>query len=149
MEDELKMIPTSYRTKIPHALSYSCGAKMLSLAWQDVTQFEFLDLQFSCDVPRALYKTSGWRHILGIHYSPWRPAQIPRFREQRENGESLWNVSVGVCRREDAHEVREWLRDAGLEQAHLWLQQQAHLPGEPGWSAAFDEDSRTFRVSHG
>lgn len=146
MEEELKMIPTTYKIKLPHALSYACSAKMISLAWQNVPQFEDFDLLFWCDVPKALDKTHRCRSIVGIHYSQWRPSSLPRLQEQREDGQFMWNIYIEVCRREDAHEVRQWLRDTGLEQARLWLEQPGRKNGS--WRATFDEDSRAFEVSH-
>jgi len=146
MEEKCKIIPTSYKNKIPHSLSYACSAKMLSLAWQDVPQFEEFDLLFHCDVPKALDKTHRCRSILYLRYSQWRPSKLSRFQEQREDGRFMWNIYVHVCRREDAGEVRGWLRDVGLEQARLWLERPAR--SHEHWLATFDEDSRAFEIQH-
>ncbi len=148
MEDELpKMIPTGYKVKIPSALSYCCSAKMLSLAWEDVPQFDNFDLLFLCDVPRELHENSGTRFILSLDYSRMRPTQSPRFWAERKDGQWMWNVRVGVCRREHAHQIREWLSSTGLQQARLWLAQEDRLNSTRPWTAFYDEEAHTFSVT--
>ncbi len=149
MEEELKIIPTTYKAKLPRALSYSCGAKTLSVAWQGVPQFDSFDLQFRCDVPLELRGFSGHRDILSVYLSKWHFTQSSRFWEEREDGKLMWNINVRACRCEDAHEVRQWLRDKGLGMARSWLEHDAHLKRQSSWLATFDEDSREFAVRHG
>ncbi len=149
MEDELpKMIPTLVRDKIPPALSFVTGAKILSLAWQDVPQFEFLRLWFSCEVPKALRPVTEPRLVLEVSYFRM---SVNRFSPPRFDRDAIWDVRVGVCHREDAHEMREWLRDEGLILARVWLEQRANLHGEfisLHWRATFDEELRTFHITH-
>lgn len=62
-----------------------------------------------------------------------------------------WDVTVGGCHREDAHEIREWLREVGLPQSREWLHKMASPHGEDiylHWSASFDEETRLFSVIH-
>ncbi|RYZ75181.1 MAG: hypothetical protein EOP06_32775 [Proteobacteria bacterium] len=120
MEDELpKMIPTSYKVKIPPALSYCCSAKTLSIAWQDVPQFNNFDLLFLCDVPRELHKNNETRFILSLVYSRMHPTQLPRFWEEREGGQWMW----------------------------LWLEKEARLNSKRSWAVTFDEDAHTFSIT--
>lgn len=143
MEDELKMIPSFVRDKIPRQLSFVTSAKMLSLAWQNVPQFDLLKISFSCDVPKSLRPSTTPRLILSLMYLS---STINRFTPSTWKDNPMWWVTVGVCRCEDAHEVRQWLRDTGLEQACLWLEQPGRASGK--WRATFDEDSRVFDVQH-
>jgi hypothetical protein len=46
MEKE-KVIPTRYKSRIPHTLSYPVGAKAISEALRGVTQFPELSVRFS------------------------------------------------------------------------------------------------------
>jgi len=152
MEEELKMIPTTYKTKIPRPLSYACSAKMLSLAWRDVSQFEFLRLGYWSRVAEDLRVSTRPRHVLAISYYRMQLSQYDshRWDEDAEHG-LLWRITVHACRREDVHEVRLWLQDVGLEQARQWFEQHAHQHGEYvvlDWNAYFDEESREFCIKH-
>ncbi len=145
MEDELpRMIPTFVRDKIPHQLSFVASAKTLSLAWQDVPQFEFLRLWFSCNVPKALRPTTEPQLVLEVSY--FRMTSSRFFA----SGSPSWDVHVGVCHGEEVHDIRHWLRDEGLSKSRSWLEQHAKLHGEftsARWRATFNEDSRTFEVA--
>ena len=146
MEDEeLKMIPTSYKkNKIPRALSYVCGAKTLSLAWCDVPQFHLLRLAFSCSVPHALRPQKQPRELLQLYVRP-------SYRMEVDQGEWIWTTWIYACRREDAHDVREWLREIGLSSAREWLLRNAVTEAEPNrasWRATFDEEKREFHIEH-
>lgn len=148
MEDEeLKMIPTRGRTKIPRALSFVASPKTFSLAWQDVPQFELLRLHFWCHrVADALRPANKPREILSLGIG--RPYV---FLSSESELEFVWDAHVGVCHREDAHEVRRWLHETGLNLAREWLLRNAGTEGEFNriyWRAAFDEDSREFRIQH-
>ncbi len=143
MEEELKMISSFMRDKIPHALSFVASAKMLSLAWQNVPQFDLLKLWFRCDVPKSLRPSTTPRLIVEVMYYS---GSINRFMPSTWENDPKWWINVGVCRREDAYEVRQWLRDTGLEQAKLWFEQLGHSGGS--WRATFDEDSRAFEIRH-
>lgn len=148
MEDEeIKMIPTRGRTKTPRALSFVASAKTFSLAFQDVPQFDLLRLHFWCyRVADALRPATRPREILLLHLG--RPY---RFLPSEEELEFVWDVHVGVCLRDDAHEVREWLQATGLNLASEWLLRNAGTQGElnrPSWRAYLDEDSREFIIEH-
>ncbi len=150
MEDEeLQMIPTLAREKIPRALSFVASAKTVSLAFQDVPQFDFLHLWFWCDVPRALRPSTQPRCVLQLSYLRM---SVNRFFPPHFDDEApRWEVHVGVCRRDDAAFVRDWLREEGFGLACSWLEQVSTVQGEfrfVRWSATFDEDSREFHIEH-
>jgi len=144
MEDEeIKMIPTRGRTKIPRALSFAASPKTFSLAFRDVPQFELLTLSFSCNVPVALRSTTRLYQFVWIHLRPvywFEPDEVEDFK---------WDIQVGVCRCEDAHQVREWLSESGFNSAREWLLRQETIEGEfkrASWRAFFDEDTREFSI---
>ncbi len=155
MEDEeLKMIPTrGKKDKIPRTLSYVTGAKALSLAFQEVPQFEFLRLGYWCRVAYDLRASNQLKCVLDISYSRRRLTQYDFHGWNNEADQaSQWNITVRACHREDVHEVREWLQNQGFDSARQWLQQCAHSHGEYVylyWRALFDEDSRDFDIQHG
>ena len=144
-EEELKMIPTRGRSKIPRALSFVSSAKTFSLAWQDVPQFELLRLHFWCyHVADALKAATKPREILSLNLGG-----AYNFLPVDSDLEFVWDVRVGICHREDAHEVREWLQAEGLNSAHKWLLRNAGTEGELNrafWRAYFDEDTREFNI---
>jgi hypothetical protein len=43
---EIAVIPTQYKTKLPHTLSYPLGAEALSAAFTDVPQFSDMTVRF-------------------------------------------------------------------------------------------------------
>ena len=140
------MIPTTYRTKIPRSLSYVTRAKIISIAWRDVPQFDFLKISFNF--------SDAFQGVRTIFQVTYRCEQARQFSSHSMEDHGwygpLWRVYVGGCQREDAHEVREWLREVGLPQAREWLHKVAPLHGEYkslSWSATFDEDARLFSVS--
>jgi hypothetical protein len=147
MEDEPKMIPTYARDKIPRALSFVASAKTLSLAFQDVPQLDFLRFWFSCDVPKALRASTEPRLVLELSYLRM---SVNRFSPPRFDEAPHWDVRVGVCSRDDASFVREWLQDEGFGIARAWLQ-SVGVPKEftpSRWRATFDEDSHEFHIEH-
>ena len=134
-------------TKIPHALSYVTDAKTLSLAFQDVPQFDLLRLDFWCwRVTDALLSSVRPRQIL------WLSVGSPHLYFPCDADiELAWFVNVCVCRRRDVDEVGEWLEAAGLKLAREWLIDNARVEGKlprPSWHAYFVEKTGEFSIEH-
>jgi hypothetical protein len=120
MQGETRIIPTTYKSKIPNTVSWPIVAQELSEALAEVAQFEELRLSFS------FYMTQK----TALHHWPWM--EVARF-EYRKWVEREWAISVSAIPRSE----RKRLHDALLQE----------LPKACGWLALHSSRQAMGRLS--
>jgi hypothetical protein len=105
-----RLIPTTYKSKIPQGFSYPLGAEIISEALAGVPQYEQLSIRFSSynvrsrGFQRLITTRELW--ILQIHF--YVESIYP------------WKITVGTLPSEHKHTAQEALK-AILPEVHRWL----------------------------
>jgi hypothetical protein len=136
MEQE-RIIPTGFRSKIPHTLSYPVGAKIASEALHGVPQFADLTIEFWF-----------WNRLARRHgtETPYRVIQVQysgplRFFSASKSMEG-WKVSVDAVPRVLRHAIRSKIIEEALPAIRSWLLANLHSTereGGHGLVFTFDE----------
>ena len=146
MEDVKSIIiPTRFKAKISHELSFPIGAERLSKALLHTPQFNQLSLHF---------KSDRWRNVsfrryacIGIEHSSRRVDMVDRFLDSA--GVPLfneWQVNVFPVPRIHRHLIHQHINDRALPEICEWLRKRDHTeqPGEESLAFFFDEEKDTF-----
>jgi hypothetical protein len=141
MEDKKQIIPTCFKAKISHALTFPVGAEKVSNALVHAPQFGDLVLYFNSD---------RWGNVrfhryacIGVGRSSRRAAMadrflnsagIPRFNE--------WRVDVFPVPRTHRHLVQHHILSRALPEISEWLRKRDELdqPGEESLTFIYNEE---------
>ena len=145
---DLAMIPTQYRKKLPHTLSYPLGAEALSIALADVPQFSDLHVTFSF-YSRLNALRSTTYPVLNIHYS--RSAiTLTTGKTALDYGwlEKKWQITVGAVPRDRRHFIKGLLEREALPLARTWLIENGDREevGRLTLTFSFDEEQEILKV---
>lgn len=148
MEDVV-LIPTSFKSKLPHTLSYPIGAEGVSLALKDVPQFGEFTLSFwfwsqaRPDVERSysVFEISYSRGAKSIHSG--------KHDIESRRLESKWKITVRPVSRNRRHLIKAKIQDEALPLAKTWLLENADRDeiGDLTLSFSFDEETELLNVS--
>jgi hypothetical protein len=142
MED-IVLIPTSYKSKLPHALSYPIGAETISLAFKGVSQFADLDLEFWF-WSRARPDIERVYTVLVISYSR-RAKSLHSRKDDLEAGrfEPKWTIAVRPVSRVRRHLIKTKLQEEALPLAKKWLIENGDRDEIGGVKLTFSFDEET------
>ena len=145
--DDLKpiIIPTRYKAKISHELSFPIGAEKISKALSDTPQIGELILHFNSD---------RWRQVAHKRYAC---IGVMRSSRRASIGEkhpdvtgvplfSEWEIHVSPVPRVHRHRIQQCILDRGLPEIRKWLYIRAgiQMPGEETLRFSFDEEKDEF-----
>jgi hypothetical protein len=139
--DQAQIIPTQYKTKIPHTHSYPIGAERLSVAFAGVPQFAELTVRFRLQRPlRERVARPGL--VLNLESTKIRPG----FSASKGAHESRfyrpnWGITVYAVPRCQRYLIQGKLIEV-LPSVRLWLldnPSSAQKEGVHGISFRFDE----------
>jgi hypothetical protein len=139
-----QIIPTQYKAKIPHTLSYPVGAKTISDALRDVPQFSELTVHFSFWNQLARnHGTSTPYCIIQVHYSgPHRFLSASRSIEEQSRDRQRWSIAVHTVPRSLRHVIQAKILTEALPSIRRWLFANPHSTkreGGHGLTFNFDE----------
>jgi hypothetical protein len=130
------MIPTEYKAKIAHTLSWPIGAEALSTALADAPQLAEFKLTFydqpvwpATEFQRLLRANLPYR-ILELKYAPASHPSLSASNYLIEEGwyDASWKLTIYPVLRPLRHAAAELLREQGLPAVVAWLQ-SAKVPG--------------------
>ena len=145
--DDLKpiIIPTRYKAKISHELSFPIGAEKISKALSDTPQIGELVLHFNSD---------RWRRVPHGRYSCIRVMHSSRRADMKDKrldaaGVPLfseWEIGVYPVPRTYRHRIQLYIVDCALPEMREWLRKRAEIPllGEESLKFFFDEERDEF-----
>jgi hypothetical protein len=143
------IIPTRFKAKISHELSFPIGAERLSKALLPTPQFSKLSLHFNSD---------RWRNVsfrryacIGIEHSSRRADMVDRFLDSA--GVPLfneWQVNVFPVPRIHRHLIHQHVINRALPEICEWLckRDEVERPGEESLTFFFDEEKDLFTPEH-
>jgi hypothetical protein len=143
------MIPTRYKSKLSHKMTYQVSAGMLSTALADVPQFDRLSVAFSvsCQEPNKLKNPC---RILQIGYSRSR-VNLTTSKKSIEYGwyQPQWKIYVYAVPKVIIRSVKHQLETEGFGKVYQWLNIYQDATGKDGkcWLRLFydmDTDSLAY-----
>ena len=118
------IIPTNYRAKISHELSFPIGAERISIALAEVPQLELLNITFLSNYSHAV---PAWE----LPFLTVRYANIPKMREFVKPDGSLyfhaWSIDVRPVQRELRHRIQTYIVNSALPAVACWLVERGDL----------------------
>jgi hypothetical protein len=115
------MIPTRYKSKLSHLMSFPIRSSVLSTALEDVPQINELSVAFfdSCQDPQKLENPC---QILSINYS-YRRVNLTTENKNIERNKygSKWEITVYPVPRACVSIVKNRLDDEGFDKIRQWL----------------------------
>lgn len=126
------MIPTRYKNKLSHLMSYPISAGTLSKALESAPQINELSVAFfdSCQDPRKLENPC---RVLSIGYF-YRRVNLTSENKCIEQGwhGAKWEITVYPVPRTCVSAVGNRLEEEGLDKIHHWLYSYKHATGKDG-----------------
>ena len=143
MEGE-KIIPTQYKSKIPHSLSYPVGAEAISEALRGVPQFPELSVHFSYwnQLARHHGTATPYKVIEVLFSGPLRFFSASLSIEEQIRRSPRWTIGVQAVPRSLRHVIQSKMLADALPSIRGWLLKHPHSPDRGGmhWLAfSFDE----------
>jgi hypothetical protein len=137
------IIPTRYKSKIPHTLSYPVGAKAISDALRGVPQFDRLIVNFYFSNQLARHHgTSTPYAVVGALYSgPSRFFSASRSIIEQSR-DPRWMITVHAVPRSLRHAIQAKVLAEALPAIRSWLVSNPHASdreGSHGVTFSFDE----------
>lgn len=132
MEDE-KIIPTRYKSRIPHTHSYPVGAKDISDALRGVPQYSELSVHFSFWNRLARnHGTATPYYVIDVLYSgPTRAFSGSRTIEE-QSGDPRWLVTVHAVPRSLRRAIHAKVLAEALPAIRSWLVANLHSTNREG-----------------
>jgi hypothetical protein len=122
MEQE-RIIPTHYKAKIPHTLSYPIGAKAISEALTGVPQFDQLSVHFSVDYE---FERSHWRATRYDVMEAWFQGSQRFLSMSRSGSEQAYEITVNAVPRSLRHLIQSKIVNEALPSVRSWLLANPH-----------------------
>jgi len=140
---EIVLIPTSFKSKNPHTLSYPIGAEAISSALKDVPQFENLTLQFWLWKFLRPDQTHVYS-VLILNYSrAARSLHTTKDQLKYSQLEPRWTIMVRPVPRNRRHLIKTKLEEEALPFARRWLMETGMRDEVGGLTLAFSFDEET------
>ncbi|GEM_PF-3568808 len=126
------MIPTRYKAKLSHLMSYSTSAGTLSKVLEDILQANTLSIAFSASCQNPCKLTNPCK-VLSISYFYRRGNLTSENRriEQSQYG-AKWKITVYPVLRTCVSAVRNQLDNEGLNKIQQWLSLYTSATGKDG-----------------
>ena len=142
--EEIKIIPTGHRAKIPKALSYPLGAKIISEALAGVPQFDYLNINFRFWNKLARHHgTEIPYQVMEARYSgPLRFFSASKSTFEKGYYSPTWEITVSAVPRSLRHLLQSKLVGEALPAIRAWLTTNPHSGEREGGHAltsSFDE----------
>jgi hypothetical protein len=126
------MIPTRYKSKLSHLMSYPVSAGTLSKALEALPQINELSVAFfdSCQDPRKLENPC---QVLKIGYV-YRRVNLTSGNKGIEQGQygAKWEIMVYPVPRACVSAVKNQLKEEGLDKIRQWLHFYKDVTGKDG-----------------
>jgi hypothetical protein len=140
---EIVVIPTLYKNKLPQTLSYPLGAELISRAFVSVPQFENLKIRFwfySKEDPRVI-KTYT---VLQLSYVRGEPS-LTTGKASLAYGwlDKKWEITVSSVPRDRRHFIKGLLEGEALPIAQRWLIENAGSDEFGGLTLTFKFNEET------
>ena len=142
------LIPTSYKRKIPHTLSYPIGAEAISLAFRDVPQFK----RFTLDFYLSKFVRPDMRPsyiVFQVSYAR-APKSLTSGEFDRKYGrqEPRWKITVRPVPRNRRHLIKTKLEDEILPMVRTWLLENGDRDeiGNADLVISFDEEKELISI---
>ena len=123
-ENKPLIIPTRFKAKISHELSFPIGAEKISVALASVPQLAQLVLHFKSDykqqtrsVPYPCMRIAYSRRVMAVN--PVSADGVPLFNE--------WQVEVSPVPRISRHRIQQEVVSVALPRIVRWLHEREHL----------------------
>ena len=139
--EEIVLIPTKFKSKIPHTLSYPIGAEAISSALKDVPQFGDLTLQFSLWKFLRPDQTHVYT-VLVLNYSR-AAGSLTSGELDLKWPEPRWTIMVRPVPRNRRHLIKTRLEEEALPFARRWLMETGVRDEIGGITLAFSFDEET------
>jgi hypothetical protein len=144
-EEKQVLIPTRFKAKISHLLSFPIGAERVSKALADTPQIAKLFLHFNSD--RWGHVRSGRYPCIRVQHSSRCAGMADRFSDA--TGVPMfneWEVCVYPVPRIHRHSIQQNIVTIALPQINEWLRKRTELqqPGEQSLTFYFDERKDEF-----
>lgn len=118
------IIPTRFKAKISHELSFPIGAEKLSIALASVPQLHQLVLHFNSDYKQRTraerypcLRVVYFRRVMPVN--PVSSSGIPLFNK--------WQIEVSPVPRTSRHRIQQSIVSTALPEIAQWLRQREHL----------------------
>lgn len=141
--EETKIIPTGHRAKIPKALSYPLGAKIISEALAGVPQFNYLNVNFRYWNRLARHHgTEIPYQVMEARYTgPLRFFSASKSMFEQGYYSPTWEITVFAVPRSLRHLLQSKLVTEALPSIRAWLTTNPHsVEREGGHSLMFSFD---------
>ncbi len=135
------IIPTLYKAKISHELSYPIGAERISAALRSAAQFTELQLRFTGHYGDNLRKGHYW--FLSVHFAG-KATSAAKFLDSL--GRPLfyeWEIWVQPVPRVLRHKTMQYITASALPHIRTWLEEREHIAQQGRESLQFFYDERT------
>ena len=145
MEQE-QIIPTRYKSKIPHTHSYPVGAMVISNALVGVPQFSDLTIEFWVwnQLARHHGTATPYRVIQARFSGPLRIFSASKRMEEQDYYRPRWTVSVDAVPRSLRHLIQGKIVSEALPSIRSWLVANPHsINREGGHGIVFKFDELT------
>ena len=125
--EEIKIIPTSYRAKIPKTLSYPLGAKTISEALAGVPQFDYLNINFRRSRLAGHPATKIPYQVMEARYSgPSHSFSASKSMIEKGYYSPTWEITVLTVPRSLRHLLQGKLVAEALPAIREWLTTNPH-----------------------
>jgi len=141
--DQEHIIPTRFKSKLPHTQSYPIGAQAISGALRGVPQFAQLIVDFYLRKPSARRREPLMPYpVISVWYSgPMRYFSMSRTVEEQSRG-PRWLIQVDAVPRSLRHVIQSKIAAEALPAMRSWLManmHDSHREGGHGLAFSFDE----------
>lgn len=145
--EDVVLIPTGFKSKLPHTLSYPIGAEVLSSAFADVPQFSMFTLDFLFFGKARPDREKNYC-VLEIAYHR-RGRDICWGKDATEKGllEPKWTITVRPVPQNRRHLIKIRLQSEALPLARKWLLENPSHDEEGGLTLTFSFDEETELLS--
>ncbi|HXM24329.1 MAG TPA: hypothetical protein VN948_23945 [Terriglobales bacterium] len=125
--EEIKIIPTSYRAKIPKTLSYPLGTKTISEALAGVPQFDYLNINFRRSRLAGHPATKIPYQVMEARYSgPSHSFSASKSMIEKGYYSPTWEITVLTVPRSLRHLLQGKLVAEALPAIREWLTTNPH-----------------------
>jgi hypothetical protein len=147
--EELVLIPTQFKSKIPHALSYPIGAEAISSALKDVPQFAELNLEFWFWRLLPPGRTNPYT-VMAVNYSRTGRSLHSSKKDDLayKQLQPRWTITVRPVHRHRRHLIKTKLEQEALPYARRWLIETGVLDVVGGLTLSFGFDEEKEMLVH-
>jgi hypothetical protein len=141
--EEIVLIPTSFKSKIPHTLSYPIGAETISSALRDVPQFGDMTLQFWLWKFLRPDQTRAYSVLVLSYSRVAKSLHTAKNQLKYSQLEPRWTIMVRPVPRDRRHFIKARLEEEALPFARRWLMKTGIRDEVGRLTLAFSFDEET------